>query len=228
MCEQFVQRSGRANGPLTGRDDRADLYDDVVGCSGDGAFLDVEAILTDPGRDNGVEVWIYYRGQVLSICTQSRGGGTLTTRDHRRDGETAPFVTASRQSEQRNQQRQTPELANNAVPSALHEVIAAESERQHEDDLQHSRRDREHVTVEFGEPDTPKRQGKIGLHWRGGNVCHQADEVQSPHRLVLPGVDDVAERGWLFQGCDTLCWIIAQDAVDHDHLFAFCVPSPTP
>jgi hypothetical protein len=99
-----------------------------------------------------MEVRVCYQGQLLSICIESRG--ILTTRDHRRDGKSAPFMTASRQSEQGNQQRQTPELANDAVPRALHEMVATKSERKHEDDLQHRRWNREHVTVEFGEPDT--------------------------------------------------------------------------
>jgi len=173
-----------------------------------------------------MKVRVCHEGQLLELATRQRE--ILTTSDHRRDGEAAPLMTASRQSEQGNQQRQTPELANDAVPRALHEMVATKSQREHENDLQHRRRDREHVAVEFGEPDTPQRQGKIALHRRRGNVCHQSDEVQSPHRLVFPGVDDVAECGWLFQGCDSLCWIVAQDSVDHDHLLAFRVPSSTP
>jgi len=152
----------------------------------------------------------------------------LTSGNHGRDCETAPFVSTSRQSEQSHEERQAPELANEAVESAFGEVIAAVRQRQHQDDLQHRRRNRQHVGVESRKADTLQSQGKVALHRRSRNVCHQADEVQSPHRLVTPGAEDVAECSRLLQGRNTLGGIVAQNSVDHDCLFVLSVPRAAP
>jgi len=50
-------------GKRTGSNHRANLHNDVVIRSRNGAFFDVEGVFGDPGRDNGVEVRIY-RGRI--------------------------------------------------------------------------------------------------------------------------------------------------------------------
>jgi len=157
--------------------------------------------------------------QNVSILTSSNHGG---------DGETAPFVSTSRQSEQSHEEWQAPELANKAVQGAFGEVVAAARQCQHQDDLQHRRRNRQHVAVERGKANTLQSKREVALHWRRRDVCHQADEVQSPHGLVTPGAENILERSRLLQGSDTLGGIVAQDAVDHDCLLVFGVPRAAP
>lgn len=149
---------------------------------------------------------------------------TLTSGDHRSDGETTPFVSTLGQLEQRNQQRQTPKLADDTVPGSLGETFAAPSQRQHEDDLKNGRWNRQHVAIENRKADASQRERKICLHWRGRNICHKADEIQAPHRLVSPSVLDVLPCGRIFQSRQTLCRIIAQDPIDHDDFLLLGVP----
>lgn len=49
----------------------------------------------------------------------------------------------------------------------------------------------------------------------GGDVGYEADEVESPHGGIAPCVEYVAEFGRFFEGCKTLGWVIAEDALCH-------------
>ena len=60
-------------------------------------------------------------------------------------------MSSSRERQQCGKEGQGPELADEAVEGALVEVLTALGQRQHEDDLEHGRRDGEHVGIEDGE-----------------------------------------------------------------------------
>nr|GFD59187.1 hypothetical protein [Tanacetum cinerariifolium] len=79
-----------------------------------------------------------------------------------------------------------PEFAKQNVQRALVEVVRAVRESQHGDDLQERRRNGQHVGVERGESEALERQRQIALDGRRGDVCNQADEVETPHSRVFP------------------------------------------
>lgn len=107
----------------------------------------------------------------------------------------------------------------------LVEVLARPGEDQHGDDLEDGRRDGEHVDLEaVGEAEVAKGQGEVALDWGCGNVGDEADEEESPERLICPGSLDVLPGGRLVEQSQALGGIVTEDTVDHDHLLALSVP----
>lgn len=163
-------------------------------------------------------------------------------RDHGSNGESPPVVPVGRQSKQRSQQRQRPELPQEAVEGPLLEEIAALGQRQHEDDLQRGRGDGQHVCVEGGEAEPFEGQRQVRLHGGLRDIRDEADEVQPPHGLVAPGVEDVGHGGAVVDVGEAFGGVVAEEAlhlldgtrnrgnseretyIDHDDFLALGVP----
>lgn len=109
-------------------DQGANLDDDVVSSCCDGAFLHVERVFRDPGRDERMEVWV--------------------SRNESDERKARPLAATVRQSNEGYQQRHYPELAKDDVQSTLVEMVAAPCESQHGYDLENGRRNRQHVRIE--------------------------------------------------------------------------------
>src|SRR5690242_13973486 len=142
--------------------------------------------------------------------------------------EATPFATTVGDGEEGNEQRHDPELAKKNVPRSLVEVVGAVCKCQHGDDLQGCGGDGKHIGVEGREAKTPEGERQVALNRRCGNVRNQADEVQTPHRWILPGFPNVLQACRLLDGCESLGRIIAENAIDHDDFFAFSVKAIWP
>lgn len=145
-------------------------------------------------------------------------------RDERDKCEAGPFPTAVGQGEQRDEQRENPDLANETVEAALAKLVAAPRKEEHGDDLQRGRRDGEHVGLEGGEAQTAEGQGQVALHRGGRDVGYQADEEETPEGGVAECILDVLPGDWFFECREALGWVVAEDAVHHDDLLALRVP----
>ena len=181
-----------------------DLHDHVVRGGGEGAFLDVEAVLADPRGEDGVEVGV--------------------AADHGGEGEARPGVAVRRQREQGSEQGQDPEFADDAVQGPLVEVFGGFGEGEHEDDLEDGGGDGQHVAVERAEADALEGQTEVALHGCGWDVGDEPEKVHAPHGVVAPGGFDVGPGGGFFEGGETFGRVVSEEAVDHDGFFAFRIP----
>lgn len=180
------------------------MHHNVVRCGCDGTLLHIETVLTDPAGHDGVEVWV--------------------ARDERDEREAAPLKTTVGKREERDETGHDPEFAKEGMEGSLIEMITAERQRQHGDDLEHGGGDGENVGVKGRIAQTLQRQGQVGRDGGGGDVGHQPDKVESPHGFVLPRFANVLPRGGLLDGGEALGGIVAEDTVDHDDFLALGIP----
>jgi len=93
----------------------------------------------------------------VGICAMLAGSkgaksGKLTAGYQCDDGESRPFSTTIRKSQERREQRQYPEFPKNTVEGAFIKEFTAIRQREHSDDLNYSRWNGEHVGIESREP----------------------------------------------------------------------------